>query len=366
MKRYHSGQQFLNPYFKTIQQHWLMQNDRWAYALSVCLVSLVIGYFAVQRHWLWIEHVEISGNQYITTSQLEQPTWKVLRSRRWFFLPQQFFFFSNSSKIKSEITNTLQDTLALEELSVTKKFPNTVVIRVQERLPGLTYILNNNYYYLDKEGIITNQLANLNEADPHFPHVRDVNQRMVKVGEAAVSPTVIDFIINLNKTFTEQVSLNISEYTLPAVTCQKKTFVAEKLITEDINNTADTGVKEQKKAILDRLQNKEITVDQSLAELEELKQSEANTNNTTNSSSIAQNSNFIAIKSQYISTDCDYTNVLRDVHVVTQEGPKIYFDASADITTQYNHLSAVLQSKIDDIKQIKYIDVRYQDKVYYQ
>lgn len=364
MKRYHSGQQFSNPYFKTVQQHWLWRNDRWAYAATTFLVILVVTYFAVQQRWGWITEVEISGNQYLTTDQLREPAWQVLHSRRWLILPQQFYFFASVREIESTITQQLTNSLALEELTITKHFPNKIVVHVQERVPGLTYILNDNYYYLDKEGIVTKQLANLTEADPHFPHVRDVNQRTVTVGQPVVATSMIDFIIQLNKTFTSHTQLNIAEYKLPAITCQKKTFVAEKLLVEEINNTEDSALKEQKKAILDRLQNKEITVDQSLIELEQLKHVETNTNATVTNNSTDED--FIAIKSQYVSTDCDYINVLKDVYIVTQEGPEIYFDSSLDMTVQYEHLVAVLNNKIENVGEIKYIDVRYPDKVYYK
>lgn len=367
MKRYHSGQTFSNPYFKTIQQHWLWHNDRWAYALTGSLIISMLVYFAVQQRWCWISHIEVSGNQYITTDQITQPAWEVVHSKKWFVLPQQFYWFTSAADIQSTIQAKLVDSLALEELRVTKDFPNTISIHVQERLPGLTYILNDQYYYLDKEGIVTKQLATLEEADPRFPHVRDSNQRTVAIGNPVVGTGMIDFIIQLHKTFTTQTKLNIAEYKLPPVTCQKKTFVAEKLLTEEINNTEDTTLKEQKKAILDRLQNKEITVDQSLAELEQLKQDQEDSATTnTNATTTNASQDFIAIKSQYIATDCDYTNVLRDVYVTTQEGPEIYFDSSFDMTVQYDHLISVLNNKINDIHNIKYIDVRYADKVYYQ
>ncbi len=364
MKRYHSGQQFANPYFTKVQQQWLWQNDRWAYLATGLLITTLLGYFTVQQRWLWINEVQVSGNQYITTEQITQPASQALDSRRWLILPQRVYFFSSAKKIESAIRSNLEGTLALEQLTVTKDFPHTIHINIQERLPGLTYIVNDHYYYLDKEGIVTKQLANVSEVDSRFPHVRDANQRSIAVGNSAVNTAMIDFIITLHKTFTDKTQLNISEYKLPVVTCQKKTFVAEKLLTEEINNTENVELKEQKKAILDRLQNQEITVDQSLTELEALKRTE--TINTNSNVSSADQADFVSIKTQFVNTDCNYINVLREVNIVTQEGPEIYFDVTLDMDLQYEHLLAVLNEKIDDIHAIKYVDLRYQDKVYYQ
>lgn len=316
----------------------------------------------IQQRWLWIDHITISGNAYLTVDQLTQPVRTVLAKKRWWFFPQRSYLFVDTTAIYNEITATLGTNFALEQLVVDKQFADTIQITVVERVPGLVYIIGQTYYYIDQAGVITQAVAQAEDLDPHFPRIRDLNtNRGITVNQLVVKPEVVDFIIHLNGTFTDQLGFNISEYTLLPVSCLEKQFVAEQLLADDISETTDPVLQEKKRAVLEQLQNDTISVDESLQQLEQLKQQGVLENQNT----AGTNSTFIQLQPEYIATDCDFTRVIRDVAVVTQEGPSVYFDTTVPIQQQLNNVAAVKASTIPDLTTITYIDARYPDRVYF-
>lgn len=369
-------ERFENPYFSNRRKthtrggrmrYWLIDRDGWAYIGSALLLVGSALYIMISRHWLWIEQVSVVGNQYITTEQIVEPMHEVLNDRRWLVIPQRFYLAANPDQLTEQIRNRLQDTFALENVVVTKQFDDTVIVTVEERVPGLVYINQEQFYYLDEFGVVTEQRTNSAELDPHFPRIRDRNSNhTVQVGEQIVQQSVIDAIVQLNKHFTERTGLDISEYALREVTCQEKQFVAEQIFEDEIADSESDEVRDQKSDILNRLQSDEITVDQSLDLLEEVKRSELE----DQGEDVSGNQSYIQLEPEYVQTDCNYLAVINDVTIVTQAGaktgPEVYFNSNEDITTQLDNLAAVLEHSIEDLNALRYIDARFIDRVYYK
>lgn len=367
---------FFNPYFKKPPQHtsgriayWFKHQEGWAYVVSIVLLLSIIIYVAVQRQWLWIQNVSVTGNQYITASQLQDPAWEVLNGKRWFIFPERVYIFSDTNAIYNRIHDQLSNTVALKSLTVEKEFPNTIVITVEERVPGLAYTINNQHYYLDEEGVATEQISNEVDLNLHFPRIRDENtKRSIKLNDLVLKPSVIAFIIALHEQFTPVTNMNISEYRIKTVSCQQKQYVAEKIFADEINNSKNEKAKNEKVSILERLKKNEITVDQSLDLLEDIKRNELGGDDQDPTVGNEGNEAFIQLQAQYVEADCDYPAVIQDVALVAQNGPQIYFDTTLDLQQQLYNLEAVIQDtiKTENISKLKYIDVRFKDRVYYQ
>ncbi|MFA6388927.1 MAG: FtsQ-type POTRA domain-containing protein, partial [Patescibacteria group bacterium] len=210
MKRYSQPIQYDNPYFQKPAKNWWMQHDRWAYGVTSLLIVGCVGYFAINQQWCWINNITVTGNEYLSTEQITQPAWQALNTRRWWLLPQRFYFFSNTNYIAEHIKQTLSNNFGLDTVIVTKQFPKQINIVVSERIPGLTYIINNDYYYLDQASYITEKVSNISEINQKYPHLRDLNTtRTVTVGNSVVGEQTMNFLVQLNKNFTKVSQLNI-------------------------------------------------------------------------------------------------------------------------------------------------------------
>lgn len=361
---------FQNPYFSQKDRqpaswlsHWFWHGDGWAYAgIFLILIGGVL-FLGVRGHWLWIDFITITGYEYLQPEDIAQPVRTVLQKRRWLILPQRLYPITDMQRITNELNAALTSQVSLESLVVAKDFPNTIVVTLKERVPGFVYMRNNVNYYLDRNGVISKEQIPTPELEPQFPRIRDWNEmRTEQLEDQVVFNQVINFITDLNEQFTPTTGLNISEYALPEVRCTKKEYVAENIFADEIADTEDAEIRDQKSAILERLQNNEITVDQSLDLLEEVKRSEMSAGETTPSGQEA----FIQIEPQYVDANCNYVAVVRDVDVVTQEGFAVRFDSELPLDIQLENLNNVLEYAIDDPARLQYIDVRFVDRVFYR
>lgn len=367
----HSQNRFKNPYFSNRRispERWYgrIVNDWFAYIGIMVIVVGMSVYVIRAKHILYIEYISISGNQYVTVEDVAQPVREVLATKKWLALPRRIYPFADEEYIRDHIQTALSKKFAIESVTVEKIFPDEISIIIKERIPGFIYITDqNSYYYVDLNGYITEQ-KNLSELDQHFPRIRDHNQRSIAIGQQIVNQQIIQAMTSLNERFTTSTGLNISEYAVKETACYKKDYVAEKIFADEIEGTANEEIKSQKKDILQRLEEGDISVDQSLDLLEEVKRTEAEATNEESSNTNSGNQAFLRLAAEYKDTDCNFTAVIQDVGVVTQEGPTIWFDSNIDIELQLDNLIKVLDSKINDLSKIEYVDVRFPDRAYFR
>lgn len=363
---YTDTMRFENPYFKNPTPHaglmkWFIQGDGWAYIGSAVLVLALAWYGLVTQRWLWITDITVTGNQYLTSDQVQEAAKQALDQKRFLLLPQQLYIFTDPKALQTDIQSHLSTQLALDHVIVTKHFPHSISIDIAERVPGYVYFVQNQSYYLDTTGVVTAQMQS-NDLNPHFPRIRDHNEsRQVKVGDQLVKPKVLDFISQLHDRFTEVTHLDIAEYAIEPISCQEKHYVAEKIFAEEIEDSTSDATKQEKLAILKRLNDKEITPDQGLELLAKVKQAEQPDAVNTNSAGT-----YIQWQSQYNKVDCNFLAVIQDVGVVTQTGFIVYFDSTLPIDPQLNTTATLVVDALKDTKQLEYIDVRFSDRAYYK
>lgn len=352
---------FHNPYFEqqTRRQHaW--RRDGIFIGGSVVL-GLILSWFVFSyKQVLSVQQIVIGGEQYLTVDQIADATRAALQQRHWLVLKQRFLPLLDETILAADIQTELSQFVQLESVVVTTDWPHSITVYVVERVPGYVYIIGKEYYYLDVHGAITQTVAET-KADPHFPHIRERNKkRNVTVGETIFQPTLMDFISQLHDQFSSVTQLNIAEYAILPVTCQEKQYVTDKIFADEIAGSTTETAKQQKRDILDQLRNDQITVDQSLDLLEEVKRQEHGEDDDTG------NETFIKLQTEYQTIKCDYQTVVRDVAVVTQEGVEIYFDSSLDLANQLTNAQAVLSDDQTEISDLTYIDLRFTDRAYYQ
>lgn len=349
---------FHNPYFQreSVRRAWL-RRDGWAIGGSLILAVILTWYVFGYHHALAVQQLDISGQQYLTVDQITAATTNALAQRRWLLLSQRFLPILDETQLQTDITEQLSQYIQMEAVVVTSDWPSTLHVRVTERVPGYVYITGKDQYYLDIHGVATQQVKAA-EADPHFPHIRERNKkRDAVVGSAVLQESVMNFVTALHSAFTPATSLDIAEYAVLPVTCQTKQYVTDKIFADEIAGSKTETAKQQKRSILDKLQNNKITVDQSLDLLEGVKRGEQANDDGANET-------FITWQTEYTNITCDYVMVVQDVAVVTQPGVEIYFDSALDLQIQLDNLATVLTDV--DPAELEYIDVRFTDRAYYR
>jgi cell division protein FtsQ len=96
--------------------------------------------------------------------------------------------------IKEEIINSG----GIKSVNVIKKYPNTVIIEVEERSPSLVWQVLGNKYLVDDSGIIW---SDFKEQFDNVPVVTDTNNVSVEIGDKVVSSKFVKFITELADSF---------------------------------------------------------------------------------------------------------------------------------------------------------------------
>lgn len=360
---------YANPYFPKVKPKktsaatsWL-KKDGWAFLIAAILIFGGGGFFMLKHSFFQISQLEVDGNQRITTEEITTLTNNILELKALGFIPQDSFWTVRTSVVETLLRQQVKQSMAIDELSVTKKFPNTLSIHLRERVPSMNWVSGETWYVLDPEGVIVQAYASEAERDLNLPTVVDQNQTPVQARQQIVTADYVDFLRELQTEFTPGTNLEIDHFEIPIITCQQKQFVAEQAIENELSQAKDAETKQKIRDIQERFQAGEIDIDTSLQLIQDIRLGEDPSSQVKQAHAEAT----IAFKAQYVAAACDLKTVLRDVGIRTkgdQAGFLVYLDSQLDLGTQMENLTTVIREKVTNPKSVTYIDVRYTDRAY--
>ena len=144
-------------------------------------------YFLFFSEFFLIKKIEIRGSELQTQEQIKNVILEIAKEN---FLKKENIFLFNSEKAKTEI---LKKFLIIEEVKISKKFPQKIEVLIKEREPAFL-ICSQSCYLVDKSGIL-------------FKEVEDENFLKIEKGEK------VDFVLGrkiLSKDFAQKI-LKIKE-----------------------------------------------------------------------------------------------------------------------------------------------------------
>jgi hypothetical protein len=83
-------------------------------------------------------------------------------------IPNNNYFIINTEAVKTVLTDNFS---TVENIKITKKFPDQLVISASEKTPAIVYDDGKNYYTLDSEGNILHQIAKV--GDDEFTSINE-------------------------------------------------------------------------------------------------------------------------------------------------------------------------------------------------
>ncbi|MFH0819195.1 MAG: FtsQ-type POTRA domain-containing protein [Patescibacteria group bacterium] len=362
---------FNNPYFpnerKVVQKEFSFKNwfikDGWAFFGILILTFGSLIYIGFGTKYFIINNIEISGNDKISTEEINNYAQEYLNSKKLFIIPKNNYFVFNIKEISSKLQQNINNKFALDSLAVNKKWPNQITITIQEKIPGLTWNTNNQYYYVDLLGKVSQKINSESEIDPKLPLVIDKNNANTDLNQQIISEDLIQYIMRLQIELPK-IGLNVVSYSIPIITCNEQQYKAERIINDEIAETVNEEIKNKKKDILEKYNNGDLTIEESLLALEDVKKEE---DGDSNINSITDNATeFIQWESILIPKECDYKTVNKTINVLIDSQFEIYFDSTIDLDRQTLALNSLLTQKIDNRDNLQYIDLRFKDRIYYK
>lgn len=349
-----------------------MKKDGWALCGIFIIVFGFFGnalFFSEKRT---LTAITISDTSFIEKSKIEKEIENYLNEKSFFFLPKKSYFLASTENIQQHIQNAFLDQYALESVSVEKIYPNILTVNIQERIPSVTWITgdekNQKIYTVDQNGVVTQELQTITEANAGYPIVRDKNRTSLGIGWYVISPEYMQFTTELHSTLYDTTNLSVKEFVLPKIECFQKEYVAEEVFKKAQNKEDSDEIKERKRAIQERFQRGEITIDESITLLEQI--NAENKENEPEEPDTEKEVERIEWEMVNAPIECDIVEVGQDIYAkVENENKKefmIYFDTTQDMNIQLEHVVSIIETQVKDITQLEYIDVRILDRVYYQ
>ncbi|MFA7662592.1 MAG: hypothetical protein WCX88_01625 [Patescibacteria group bacterium] len=279
--------------------------------LSIVLFFGVISFLLFCK-WFNIRGLEIerenAEHSLVTNDQMQSIFENQLDQKKWFIFSQRNIFLFDSEKFKENIIQNIN----LDVSQVHKKINFKIQLVTTEKKPVAVFVFQNAYYYIDRYGKLIRPL--LAEEEP--------DSDLVKVFFSVIEPVVVepDLVESkaLNGEVSEAVAVTESQPQEIKPEINSLDFLLSKMDESRINFVLNV-----KQKLITILPNIKIDA-------------------------------FEFLDPQ-----------VSDVRVHTNQGYVIYFDQQIELERQISNLKIVLDQKLKN-KNIKYIDLRYKDRIYYQ
>lgn len=273
----------------------------------LAVLVYVMYYFFYSPNFKLTE-IEIRGRENISEFALKNIVEEQFDHSRFLIFRQDNIFMFSKGLARKNIKNSY----VLDELIIDKQYPHKISISIKEKVSTVVWVTKkenvDRYYYLDLNGVVLGEMPIL-EVEKIYTDKKIVADEKEKAIEV--------------------------ENDSGGVASQEQGSIILPLIY-DLSNS-EVKIKEQ---VLD---GKAITF------IIELSQKFA--------------AAFPNIKVKHFATPELMTT---RVHIITEKGWAVYFESAKNLDAQLQNLKLVLEGKIKDPSKIQYIDLRFDDRVYYK
>ncbi len=145
-----------NPFYKT-NIHGLTLRKK-IELISLFLLCLTLLAVLLYNPFFRISHININGTQHISNQDIQTTVEGILHTKRWYILPGDSYSMINLQ----EIQQILLLRYPLTSVTINKVFPNTLNISIQEQISKIIYTNGNIYATASPTGVVVQLLPKIN------------------------------------------------------------------------------------------------------------------------------------------------------------------------------------------------------------
>jgi len=272
------------------------------------LVFIYIVYYFFYSPNFKITDIEIRGRENISEYALRNIIEEQFDKSRFLIFNQSNILMFNKRLARKNIKNSY----VLDKLVIEKEYPHKLYIEIEEKVSTVVWVSQRDsiehYYYLDLNGVVLGEIP-ISEIERLYAKEK-IN---IKEGED---------LIKISK--DEQIEEKEEE---------------QQTILPLIYDQSNSEVKIKEPVLESGVINFIIDLYQEFPE------------------------DFSEINIKNFATLKPNTT---QIHLITEGGYEIYFESAKDLEFQLHNLKIVLEDKIQDTSKIQYIDLRFNDRVYYK
>jgi len=329
---------------------------------QLSLATVLIIWFVVLfvQPTFYIEKISIEGNEEIPQQDLLKLVKEHLEKRSLVAIRRSHLFFIKPNKLEQ----TISDHYGLERITFTPHWPSkSLHIKLKEKVSVLAYSVDDNYFTIDRQGILIRQLENFDELKEKndipliYNYAAGNNET---VGSIVLTPGNIKVITTLHEQLKKYTSFTVHSFRLKNSPKRTVTIANKRPIqpetTED-DELLSQGLDDLAEAIV----NAE-TIDEKIATVEQLDEFKVEK---------LEEGEFIReIEKENVYTpNEDYQ--LRELEVYMEQGwslklgHKVFEDENA--LEKYLNIFATLTREVDVVGEVKeYVDLRFPNRLYYR
>jgi cell division septal protein FtsQ len=181
-------------------------------------IFLVIFYFTIISPALLINTVDIKGNVQVPTSQIEDVL-DANADSRFFMIPKNNFFLMSKGRVNKVLTESIPT--IKEVIQYDRHWPNRGTIEIVEHKPGFVIQTNGNYFLLDDEGVVVEQVQ-----DPKKMFIaEDQVTESFERGETLPNQKLAPFILSMSKSWSSKISTPIVAAKFPGKSSHEVHFI---------------------------------------------------------------------------------------------------------------------------------------------
>jgi cell division septal protein FtsQ len=209
----HLDRGYRQPSIYTRTQQDPVRRDYKKSFLLTLLFILIIGivYLAFFSPLFQVKSVEINNLKYQNKEKIEK---KVSKYRNSFFLHNNLLSLSRSN-LKKEINQIS----GIRDVNIIKRYPDRLVIQVEERTPAFVWQVLDHKYLVDETGLIW---ADYDDRFPDLLVVFDDKNLPTEIGKKPAPANFSLFVIGLNKDFSSMTGRKIKKMEVVDTTSELK------------------------------------------------------------------------------------------------------------------------------------------------
>ena len=176
----------------------------WFFLLAIFLIGGIF-YFIFFTSTFKIKEIKITGNQKISTQDIKN----IVKEQ--FDAESNIFFMINQNKIKEGILLKFPQ---IDTVNIKPRFPDKLNVEIKERQAiGIWCQNNGNCWYLDEQGVVFERIEEISDEALKIKDL--ISTKEIQLGEKVIEKDLIEKIKKINSKLTEDLKINIEEFTIP-------------------------------------------------------------------------------------------------------------------------------------------------------
>ncbi|NTW27057.1 MAG: FtsQ-type POTRA domain-containing protein [Candidatus Moranbacteria bacterium] len=178
------------------------------YLLLVSFVA-VFTYMLFFSQYLKVGNIEIVGTLELSSQEMKQGMEDSMQGKYFGIIPKNNFLFFSQKNVEKLLTDNYKK---IRTVTVTKKFPDTINIVIDERKALLVWCAREECYLLDEQGFAYS-VADFSSPElmqNHLLQINDASGREVSIGSKIIEPAYEQYVLSI-KDELAKIGFNVTD-----------------------------------------------------------------------------------------------------------------------------------------------------------